>query len=378
MTGSKLLSSKWDLKTQSPHGGQEWRDIPNFVEDFSVTTNPLGTPQKALEAAKEALATVVHYPPSDFDPALSSLAQFLVGPAPTSQNTPLSEASLELKKRLILGNGASELIDLCIRMAPGNTWRPGPADCQYREYERSSLNYNKETKPWNDKTAELLCIVNPCNPTGDFKVASEMQQFITEFCPEPNTSVIVDESMQPWHGPNWRNESLLSKREWIQKLAEEKGIKIFILHSWTKLWSCPGLRLGSVIAPTSNDATALRKVQVPWSVNTPAVAFLDAVVRDTEYLNKTWGITSEWRHSMIDQIRQLHPSWNFHGHSFLSFIWIDTHDENVAEYYVANCRAMGVPIRWGSDGYNKGTFVRLGVRHPESVDVLLQALKPIN
>lgn len=36
-------------------GGQEWSEIPNFIEDFSVTTNPLGTPHNALEAAKEAL-----------------------------------------------------------------------------------------------------------------------------------------------------------------------------------------------------------------------------------------------------------------------------------------------------------------------------------
>lgn len=45
----------WDSKTQTFHGGQEHRFINNFVEDFSVTTNYLGTPRKALEAAKEAV-----------------------------------------------------------------------------------------------------------------------------------------------------------------------------------------------------------------------------------------------------------------------------------------------------------------------------------
>lgn len=46
----------WDTKTQTFHGGQEHRFINNFVEDFSVTTNYLGTPRKALEAAKEAVS----------------------------------------------------------------------------------------------------------------------------------------------------------------------------------------------------------------------------------------------------------------------------------------------------------------------------------
>lgn len=181
---------------------------------------------------------------------------------------------------------------------------------------------------------------------GDFKTANEMQQLIEDYCPLPRTTIIVDESMQPWYGPNWREQSLLSKCEWIKRLAEEKMIRIFILHSWTKLWACPvrtiearccfmiasflnktqpaeleeikvvikfdskyeiiivlscvrsfthwiymtyqyqiwfqGLRIGSVIAPTLDDAVDLRKMQVPWSVNCPAIAFLDAVVRDTD------------------------------------------------------------------------------------------------
>lgn len=51
----------WDSKTQTFHGGQEHRFINNFVEDFSVTTNYLGTPRKALEAAKEAVSSSVIY-----------------------------------------------------------------------------------------------------------------------------------------------------------------------------------------------------------------------------------------------------------------------------------------------------------------------------
>ena len=49
-------SNVWDTKTQAFHGGQEHRFLNNFVEDFSVTTNYLGTPQLALEAAREAVS----------------------------------------------------------------------------------------------------------------------------------------------------------------------------------------------------------------------------------------------------------------------------------------------------------------------------------
>lgn len=49
----------WDEKSQTPHGGQEWKFLSNFVDDFSVTTNVLGTPQAALEAARESVSIFV-------------------------------------------------------------------------------------------------------------------------------------------------------------------------------------------------------------------------------------------------------------------------------------------------------------------------------
>lgn len=49
----------WDSKTQTFHGGQEHRFIDNFLEDFSVTTNYLGTPKPALVAAREAVSSTI-------------------------------------------------------------------------------------------------------------------------------------------------------------------------------------------------------------------------------------------------------------------------------------------------------------------------------
>lgn len=56
MVGSNTVNTVWDTKTQTFHGGQEHRFLNNFIEDFSVTTNYLGTPVGALEAAKEAVS----------------------------------------------------------------------------------------------------------------------------------------------------------------------------------------------------------------------------------------------------------------------------------------------------------------------------------
>ncbi|KAI9506612.1 pyridoxal phosphate-dependent transferase [Coemansia spiralis] len=354
----------WDAKLQQFHGGQDWAYLDNFVEDFSVTTNAFGMPESGKLASIESVQHSHHYPPADQEPAKTSLARFLW------------PAEFEVERdRLILGNGASELIDLVIRMAPAGTWKPGPFHTQYKEYERSARNNNFKLLPAEstDK-ATVACLVNPCNPTGDYLDLPVLKQWIEDNV-LPGGYALVDESMQPWHSPEFRDHSLISQRDYVEKLFREKGISVFVMHSWTKLWCCTGLRLGSVICPTAEHMRAIKKLQVPWSVNTVALAFLNAVVSDDAYLHKTWQMIPVWRRQTIDRLSELFPEWKFHGRSFLSWIWVDTGSEDAAQKAIDLARAAGVPIRSGRPGYSLPTFIRLAVREPEKVDALIGALK---
>merc|ERR1719491_1488024 len=111
----------WDLDTQQPHGGQEWSSIPNFVEDFSVTTNYLGAPASAISACGLGLAEVEHYPPANFEPYLSQLAAFIAPESPEATG-----------RQLLLGNGASELIDLVTRVGAHDGSFAVPRAAQYK------------------------------------------------------------------------------------------------------------------------------------------------------------------------------------------------------------------------------------------------------
>eukprot|EP00922_Rhytidocystis_sp_ex-Travisia-forbesii_P050990 GHVS01075729.1.p1 GENE.GHVS01075729.1~~GHVS01075729.1.p1 ORF type:complete len:407 (-),score=68.04 GHVS01075729.1:679-1899(-) len=365
-------TTRWNAKTQTPHGGQEWRSLSNYIEDFSVTTNPLGTPTSALAAATAAVQTINHYPPADFEPALGILAGFL------SDDKIRRTADLStIRKRLLLGNGASECIDLVCRVfSKAKSWRPGPSVVQYKEYERCCLSWGKQKLPADDSSAELLCIVNPCNPTGDFMPIADLKAYISSNCLD-GSAVVVDESMQPWIGPHWLSETLVSQGKWLSSLYTSRRISVYVIHSWTKLWSCPGVRLGSVLAPTEALADELRKIQVPWSVNSMALAFLADVVNDEQYLLDTWKYTSIWRQHIANGIKTFHPSWTVGGVKWLSFLWVDTKDEDVARRCVDMCRSAGVPIRWCRDGYGMPTYIRIGVRKPELADVLLSVLRDV-
>ncbi|CAG8642710.1 19790_t:CDS:2 [Cetraspora pellucida] len=404
MTKEKY-STVWDTKLQQFHGGQDWKYLNNFIEDFSVTTNALGTPKTALEASIEALICVCqcftchHYPSADQEPAKTSLAQFL-----------WPDDYAKHSDRLLLGNGASELIDLVIRSAPNGTWKPGPWDVQYKEYQRSAENNGLIILSPNDTTrATLSCIVNPCNPTGDYKNVAEMKKWILDNVEEGGVIIVgmvfslysffinvifliniteysKDESMQPWLSSDFRSDSLISQHDFIFTLYKTKNISLYIIHSWTKFWSCTGLRLGSVVCPTSKHFDALKRIQVPWSVNSPALAFLNTVVRDHGFMDRTWKLTSKWRAELIDRLKVISNSivmfhkdpmfaWEFYGSDFLSWVWIDMKTANIVEDAVDKAKAAGVPVRSGKPGYNRPTYVRVAVREPSKVDFLVRAWK---
>jgi histidinol-phosphate/aromatic aminotransferase/cobyric acid decarboxylase-like protein len=280
--------------------------------------------------------------------------------------------------RLLLGNGASELIDLVVRQAPKGTWKPGPSAVQYKEYERSARTSGREIlAPEDSRRGDLLCLVNPCNPTGDYLERAEAIAWIRANA-QAGGVVIVDESMQPWVSPRFREESLASHPTIAQELLAEGGIQLYVIHSWTKIWSCTGLRLGSVITPSVAHTQALRLVQVPWSVNGPALAFLDAVVRDEAYMTETWRVTPEWRAALIARLEALSKriggaAWEMHGKAYLSWVWVDVGDEGLAERMVGLARDAGVPVRSGRPGYEKPTFIRVAARDARRVDHLIQA-----
>ena len=370
--------------TTAYHGGQEWQMLDSFVEDLSVTTNGLGPPPSALSAAREAISSTLHYPPLDGEPHHSELANFLWRGDPAS-----SEAS----QRLMLGNGASELIDLLIRDAwcelsrtalpQPLCWCPGPSRTQYKEYERSARSAGFVDLP-SGQNASLACIVNPTNPTGDYLTVHELRTWIEivghvgrrgHGHDAPPVHVLVDESMLMWRGPDWVSHSLASQHEWLALMANGHNLHVFIIHSWTKIWACPGLRIGSCICPTRVAAARLRARQPPWSVSAPALAFLSAAIRDTSFLQRTWQLTPEWGRAARDALAAAFPAWRLHGPLWTSWLWVDTGSEPALQAALSRARSAGLPVRSGAKGYDHPTCFRMAVRSPETSRALVAALR---
>ena len=363
------------------HGGDDIHKVDRLVCDFSVTTNALGPVPKALEAVQQLLAgqenlealkdwnpsqnvtsapAVEHYPQRSDLQLEEVVATFLRG----------NDGKSQAQQQLIFGNGASELIDLLARAAPSGKYCLNPAtEVQYREYQRACTNAGRE-RTEKPQEASIICLVNPNNPTGDFLEREEMESWITANA-APGSWVLVDESMLFWAGPDFQERGVSSK--FVESMVK-KHINIFLVQSWTKIFACTGLRIGTVLCPTQEKRDHLLSLQVPWSVTIFARAYLKAAILDPSYLERTWEETPAWRSHMVARLQRLHPTWKFLGKPWLSWIWIDTGCPEVAKDVYRTALNCGCPIRHAASGYDRPSVVRLAVRRPYDFSVLYQAL----
>eukprot|EP00917_Polyrhabdina_sp_WS-2016_P011437 GHVP01025181.1.p1 GENE.GHVP01025181.1~~GHVP01025181.1.p1 ORF type:complete len:222 (-),score=33.85 GHVP01025181.1:70-735(-) len=220
---------------------------------------------------------------------------------------------------------------------------------------------------------ELMCIVNPVNPTGDFLPLEKLKIQILESVAFYGVA-IIDESMLFWFGPDWKQHSLVNQIKWIKKIKDDYGIDVIVIHSWTKIFSCPGLRIGSLFCNNLHIINEIRKLIVPWNVNSVALSFLGHALKEDEYLMMTWKETKSLRCRFVEKLGQKYPSWKFYGEEWLSYIWIELESEENAEHLVEKCKENGYPIRWGKPGYGCPSFVRIAVRDAITMEDFLDVL----
>ena len=356
------------------HGGQDININIKLLDDYSVTTNFLGLSEMGISNLKNNIdEEITHYPNQQQEPYKTNLVNWLY-----------KDKDIHSNNNIILGNGASELIDLLIKIFrydenysiyKTKKWRPNSKTVQYVEYGRTCENYGFIKTSWDDIDSDITCIINPCNPTGEYIKLNEIKEKI-ERC-KNNCLVIVDESMQPWLNKNFRSDSLISESKWISQLYENRKIIVVIIHSWTKFFCCTGLRIGSLICPNAEIKDLIIKYQVPWSCNILALKYLDGCIKDNSYMDKTWNETPKIREEMVNIIKSMYPLWKIYGENFLSWIWIDTESENFAKLVYDICKLNGIPIRLGLSGYNLPTFIRIAVRSEVSNKILFSVLESL-
>ena len=339
------------------HGGSDIYNITQLVEDYSVTTNLLGPCASGLNNITNNLEKINHYPSEDkkfFQEGLDFLH--------------VDESSV------LWGNGASELIDLAIRtLVKLNEYTTYSKfnNIQYMEYERCCKNNGLVETELGD----ILLIINPNNPTGDFYNKDFIINKIKMM--KNGSTIIIDESMIFWIGPSWYDHSFLSEKKYINELKINRNINILLVQSWTKIFSCTGLRFGSLVSYDLKLIKEFEKYKTPWSANILSYSYLQGCLLDKNYLNDTWERTPKLRLSIANKINEIFPFAQVKGCDFLSWLWVDFIIEDLADAIYTIALEYGIPVRYGEVGYAQPSHIRFAVRNEKSNIILFEMLERV-
>ncbi|CAN5517796.1 histidinol-phosphate transaminase [soil metagenome] len=211
---------------EGPHGGDGLRVAralgidPRDLLDLSASLNP--TPPPVADIVARHLWLTRHYP--DAEAAHERFAH---------------ELGVDVA-RLVLTNGGSEAIALVAAVLRRGT----VIEPEFSLYRRH-LDHVDGVDDAADGTATTRWRSNPNNPLGTTAASDAL-------------AAVWDEAYWPMTAGTWTSGDDASWR----------------LGSLTKLWACPGLRLGYAIAPSAAAAGQIRDLQSRWSVNALALAAL--------------------------------------------------------------------------------------------------------
>ena len=151
-------------QAENPHGGDRYGRAVEL--DFSVNTNPLGTPPAVRRAAAAAAGRMDRYP----DPFCRELTEAMA----RSEGVP--------REHILFGNGAAELIfTYCAALRPRRALELAPTFSEYAaaltawgcQVDRLPLRREEGFVPGPDlldrlrrERYDVLFLCNPNNPTG--------------------------------------------------------------------------------------------------------------------------------------------------------------------------------------------------------------------
>ena len=326
--------------------------------DFSACISPLGLPEGARRAAREALADAERYP----DPQCRALRQALAA----HHGVPADS--------IVCGGGAADLIwRLCRTLRPRKAalFVPGFAEYEralaFEDCEIVRLPLPGDFRLTADAAAlvppdtELLFVCNPHNPTGLLAEQSALLSLL-ERCRARGMTLAVDECFLDFCADP-------AKHSLVGALAGTP--ELVILKAFTKTYAMAGLRLGYALCGRAALAERLCGCGQPWPVSVPAQAAGTAALQDECYVNQLRALVTAERRRLIRALEALGLRVIPGEANFLLFY---AGDPNLADAL----RARGILLRdcRNFDGLTAGWY-RTAVRTEEENDRLLTALREV-
>ncbi len=337
------------------HGGS-----PSSAIDASVNINPLGAPASLDAVFARARSLAQRYPEPDARSARCAWAQRLGVPV----------------ERLLIGNGASELISLAVRaLAPRRVIVFDPC---YSEYETAAaaagctvehMALQRENGSWRTPRYlpamcedDLVVVAQPNNPTGHFTPRDHLLSMAAGGC-----NLMVDESFlalsaDPVHGSTLSAESLV---------PDARG-SVCVIASLTKTFCVPGLRLGYVVADESWIGR-MSDLREPWSVNGIAAEAAVSLATDQEHVERSRTLIATERRRLARGLARIPGLHVMEGCA--PWVLAELPEPFTAAAVRSSLLGRGIAIRDASTFRGLGErWIRVGVRTPDENGKVAEAL----
>jgi len=277
------------------HGGNLWRSgrIQEDLRDFSASINPLGPPGAVMDALRSNLGVVKYYP-EPHSGALKARIAELHGVDPG---------------RVIVGNGSSELLYLFFgAIGQGRSLVVNPTFSEYAKACTVSggtpLSYVPAHPLFQPDPLEVanlahgmkaVCLCNPNNPTGTL-IARDPVRWLAGALRDTGSWLVLDEAFMDFVVPERR-------QGFLEPDGDVPG-NVFVLRSFTKMFSIPGIRLGWGVGPPSL-VRMMESRRDPWSVNSLAQVSGFACLEDPSYCDRVARYIHDAREELIRRLEEI-------------------------------------------------------------------------
>ncbi len=264
---------------------------------------------------------------------------------------------------VMVTNGATEGIYLIAQMLhhsasiiPQPTFNEYADACRINHHIISYENTDELKELPNDR---VYWICNPNNPTGNVMTKGIIEYMVRR---SPRYTFVVDQSYE-----DYTLEHLIKPQEMID------CHNLLILHSLSKKYAIPGLRLGYVTGHP-DVIQLLRSMRQPWSVSALAVeAGKFLLTRDTPiipdlqaYLKETQRLRENLR--QIDGIRVFETKTNF------MLCQVEDVTSTKLKFYLVHEHGMLIRDCFNFTGLSDH-FFRVAAQRPEENDELVEAIR---
>lgn len=264
----------------------------------------------------------------------------------------------------MITNGATEAIYLIAQATGGchsailmPTFSEYEDACQMHEHQ---IQYIRSLQEVTDEM-NMVWLCNPNNPTG---LVIPREEIVNTAFNHPNTVFVIDQSYE-----FFCLEEQLQPRE-----AVSLG-NVIQLHSMTKKYAIPGIRLGYITGPKPLMDT-LRDYRMPWSVNALAVSACDYILNHQDAFTFDIAAYLQEAQRLWNGLNAIEGVEALPTHTHFMLIHLPSQDAIMLKRRLVDHYGILVRAAHNFKGLDNH-YIRVATQSPMSNDLLIQAFQEL-